>query len=98
MTTAIPHPPIVLRDQWLIERKKLLKDEKELTKQSDCVDATRLQVRAFPGPVPMQALRPLLPFNAALCEFLPELCPIRSPLALKCHQIFGLHARAQRRS
>jgi predicted dithiol-disulfide oxidoreductase (DUF899 family) len=42
MTTAtIPHPPMVTRDQWLIERKKLLEDEKELTKHHDQVNALR---------------------------------------------------------
>ena len=40
-TTTIPHPPIVLRDQWLAERKKLLAKEKELTKQHDRVNAER---------------------------------------------------------
>jgi predicted dithiol-disulfide oxidoreductase (DUF899 family) len=36
----IPHPPIVSRDQWLAERKKLLTDEKELTKHYDRVNAS----------------------------------------------------------
>jgi len=40
-TSTIAHPPIVSRDQWLVERKKLLADEKELTKQSDRVNAER---------------------------------------------------------
>jgi predicted dithiol-disulfide oxidoreductase (DUF899 family) len=39
--STIPHPPIVLRDQWLAERKKLLMHEKELTKQLDRVNAER---------------------------------------------------------
>ena len=38
---TIPHPPIVSRDQWLAERKKLLVDEKELTKHYDRVNAER---------------------------------------------------------
>jgi predicted dithiol-disulfide oxidoreductase (DUF899 family) len=38
-TTTIPHPPIVSRDQWLAERKKLLAHEKELTKHYDRVNA-----------------------------------------------------------
>ena len=42
MTTAtIPHPPIVTRDHWLTERKKLLLDEKGLTKYHDRVNAER---------------------------------------------------------
>lgn len=40
-TIAIPHPPIVSRDQWLVERKKLLVDEKELTEHYDRVNAQR---------------------------------------------------------
>jgi predicted dithiol-disulfide oxidoreductase (DUF899 family) len=40
-TSTIPHPPIVSRDQWLAERKKLLADEKELTKHYDRVNAER---------------------------------------------------------
>jgi predicted dithiol-disulfide oxidoreductase (DUF899 family) len=39
--STIPHPPIVSRDQWLGERKKLLAHEKELTKQLDRVNAER---------------------------------------------------------
>src|ERR1700687_2337066 len=40
-TNEVPHPPIVSRDQWLGERKKLLAHEKELTKQYDRVNAER---------------------------------------------------------
>ena len=40
-TNPIPHPPIVSRDQWLGERKKLLAHEKELTRQYDRVNAER---------------------------------------------------------
>ena len=40
-TSTIPHPPIVSRDQWLAERRKLLVDEKELTKHYDRVNAER---------------------------------------------------------
>src|ERR1700726_4694579 len=39
--SAVPHPPIVSRDQWLAERKKLLADEKELTKHYDRITAER---------------------------------------------------------
>jgi predicted dithiol-disulfide oxidoreductase (DUF899 family) len=39
--SAIPHPPIVSLDQWLAERKKLLADEKELTKHYDRINAER---------------------------------------------------------
>ncbi len=38
-TTTIPHPPIVSQEEWLAERKKLLADEKELTRQYDRVSA-----------------------------------------------------------
>ena len=40
-TSTIPHPPIVSREQWLAERKKLLAHEKELTKHYDRVNAER---------------------------------------------------------
>jgi len=39
--TNIAHPPIVSREQWLAERKKLLEIEKRLTKQYDAVNAQR---------------------------------------------------------
>ncbi len=41
MTTTVPHPPIVSRDEWLGERLKLLAHEKELTKEYDRVNAER---------------------------------------------------------
>src|ERR1700681_1302873 len=40
-TTTIAHPPIVSRDEWLTERKKLLAHEKELTQQSARTNAER---------------------------------------------------------
>jgi predicted dithiol-disulfide oxidoreductase (DUF899 family) len=41
MIGVIPHPRTASRDQWLVERKKLLAEEKELTKQRDRVNAQR---------------------------------------------------------
>jgi predicted dithiol-disulfide oxidoreductase (DUF899 family) len=42
MTTGtVPHPRITSREQWLAERKKLLADEKDLTKHYDRVNAER---------------------------------------------------------
>src|SRR5437667_3805782 len=41
MIGVIPHPRTASRDQWLVERKKLLAQEKELTKQYDRVAAQR---------------------------------------------------------
>jgi predicted dithiol-disulfide oxidoreductase (DUF899 family) len=38
---SVPHPPIVSRTQWLVERKKLLGHEKDLTKHYDRVNAER---------------------------------------------------------
>src|SRR6185503_2933127 len=38
---AIAHPKIVSKEQWLAERKKLLAQEKELTKQGDRLNAER---------------------------------------------------------
>ena len=40
-TSTIAHPPILSQDQWLAERRKLLADEKELTKHYDRVNAER---------------------------------------------------------
>jgi predicted dithiol-disulfide oxidoreductase (DUF899 family) len=40
-TNSTPHPPIVSREQWLAEQKKLLADEKEQTKHYDRVNAQR---------------------------------------------------------
>lgn len=39
--TEIAKPKVVSRDEWLVERKKLLAHEKELTKQYDRVNAER---------------------------------------------------------
>jgi predicted dithiol-disulfide oxidoreductase (DUF899 family) len=39
--STIPHPPVVSRDQWLVERKNLLVHEKELTKHRDRINAER---------------------------------------------------------
>ncbi len=38
---SVPHPPIVSRKQWLVERRKLLGQEKDLTKHYDRVNAER---------------------------------------------------------
>jgi predicted dithiol-disulfide oxidoreductase (DUF899 family) len=54
----IPHPPIVSRHEWTAERKKLLDAEKNLTRQSDSVNAQRRRLPmvklekdyAFDGP------------------------------------------------
>ena len=40
-SSTIPHPPVVSRSQWLVERKRLLEQEKELTHQYDRVNAER---------------------------------------------------------
>ncbi len=65
--STIPHPPIVSRDQWLAERKKLLAHEKELTKQRDRVNAERRRLPmvklekdyVFDGPNGKQNLKAL---------------------------------------
>ena len=65
--SAIPHPPIVSRDQWVAERKKLLAHEKELTKHYDRVNAERRQLPmvkiekdyVFDGPNGKQNLKDL---------------------------------------
>ncbi|MEB3357361.1 MAG: DUF899 domain-containing protein [Synechococcales bacterium] len=40
-STTVAHPPIVSRDAWLQERKALLLEEKELTRQRDRLNAKR---------------------------------------------------------
>jgi len=40
-STTVAHPPIVSRDAWLQERKALLLEEKELTRQRDRINAQR---------------------------------------------------------
>jgi predicted dithiol-disulfide oxidoreductase (DUF899 family) len=66
-TPAISHTGIVSREQWLIERKKLLAHEKELTKHYDLVNAARRRLPmvklekdyAFDGPHGKQNLKDL---------------------------------------
>ena len=66
-TNTIPHPPIVSRDQWLAERKKLLAHEKELTKHYDRINAERRRLPmvkiekdyVFDGPNGKQSLKDL---------------------------------------
>jgi predicted dithiol-disulfide oxidoreductase (DUF899 family) len=66
-TSTIPHPRVASRDQWLAERKKLLADEKELTKHYDRVNAQRRRLPmvkvekdyVFDGPNGKQTLKAL---------------------------------------
>jgi predicted dithiol-disulfide oxidoreductase (DUF899 family) len=44
MTNTSPHPLVVSREQWLVERKRLLAHEKEETKRYDRVNAERRQL------------------------------------------------------
>jgi predicted dithiol-disulfide oxidoreductase (DUF899 family) len=63
----VAHPAIVLRDEWLVERKKLLEHEKELTKHHDRVNAERRRLPmvkiekdyVFDGPNGKQNLKDL---------------------------------------
>src|ERR1700726_2016216 len=48
-TNNTAHPPIVSREQWLAERKKLLADEKEQTKHYDRVNAQRRRLPMVKG-------------------------------------------------
>lgn len=67
IANAIPHPPVVSRDQWLVERKKLLAHEKELTKYGDRINAERRRLPmvkiykdyGFDGPNGKQNLKAL---------------------------------------
>jgi predicted dithiol-disulfide oxidoreductase (DUF899 family) len=66
-TSTVPHPPIVSQEEWLAERKKLLADEKELTRQYDRVNAERRRLPmvkiekdyVFDGPKGKQSLEDL---------------------------------------
>src|ERR1700692_153545 len=66
-TSTVPHPPIVSREQWLDERKKLLVREKELTKHRDRINAERRRLPmvkiekdyVFDGPNGKQNLKAL---------------------------------------
>ena len=65
--STTPHPQVVSQDQWLVERKKLLAHEKELTKQYDRVNAERRRLPmvkiekdyVFDGPKGKQNLKDL---------------------------------------
>jgi predicted dithiol-disulfide oxidoreductase (DUF899 family) len=46
--STIQHPDIVSRDEWLVERKKLLAREKELTRELDRVNALRRRLPMVP--------------------------------------------------
>lgn len=41
MSNAIAHPTVASREEWLAARKKLLAEEKELTRHGDRVNAAR---------------------------------------------------------
>jgi len=64
---TIPHPPIVSPDEWLVQRKKLLADEKDLTRHYDRVNAERRRLPmvkiekeyVFDGPDGKQNLKSL---------------------------------------
>jgi predicted dithiol-disulfide oxidoreductase (DUF899 family) len=66
-TSTIAHPPIVSREEWLAERKKLLADEKELTKHYDRINAERRRLPmvkleknyVFEGPTGKPSLKDL---------------------------------------
>lgn len=66
-TSAFAHPPIVSRNEWLAERKKLLEHEKDVTKHHDRVNAERRRLPmvkiekayAFDGPEGKQSLKDL---------------------------------------
>lgn len=63
----VPHPPIVSQQEWLDARKKLLAEEKALTKQKDRVNAQRRRLPmvridkeyVFEGPEGRKTLREL---------------------------------------
>ena len=67
IANPIPHPPVVSRDEWLVERKKLLAREKELTKHRDRVNSERQRLPmvrtgkdyVFDGPNGKQNLKAL---------------------------------------
>src|SRR5712671_5415119 len=98
MTTYdVPHPPIVSREQWLGERKKLLAQEKELTRQYDRVNAERRRLPMvrieknymFESPGGEQSLKDLRGPPAA-CDLALH---VRSLMGERLHGLHGLCER-----
>ena len=66
-SATLAHPRIVSKEEWLVERKKLLEEEKELTKHDDRVNAARRRLPMvkiekdykFDGPNGKQSLKDL---------------------------------------
>ena len=75
--SEIAHPAIVLRNEWLVERKKLLGHEKELNEHYDRVNAERRRL-------PMVKLEKEYVFDAFTAKFtFAELFDGRSQLFIK---------------
>jgi predicted dithiol-disulfide oxidoreductase (DUF899 family) len=55
-----PHPKIVSREKWLAVRKKLLGDEKKVTKQHD---TTKWKSTSFPFPLVMAHVSSITPMG-----------------------------------
>src|SRR3979409_977104 len=74
--STIPHPPVASREQWLVERKKLLTHEEELTKNRDRINAERRRLPmvkidkdyVFDGPNGKRNLKALFEGPTATCR------------------------------
>ena len=101
-TSTIPHPPIVSRDQWLAERKKLLADEKELTKHYDRVNAERRRLPmvkiekdyVFDGPNGKQNLKDLFEGRRQLIVYHFMFDPAWDKGLLRLHGFCGRPGRS----
>src|SRR6476619_3232398 len=101
MTTYdVPHPPIVSREHWLVARKKLLAQEKELTKQYDRVNAVRRRLPMvkieksylFDGPGGEESLLDLFKGRRQLVVHVRSLVGERLP---GLHRLRERHRRSQ---
>lgn len=101
MTTYdVPHPPIVSREHWLVARKKLLAQEKELTRQHDRVNAVRRRLPMvkieksylFDGPGGEESLLDLFQGRRQLVVHVRSLVGERLP---GLHRLRERHRRSQ---
>ena len=62
---SLEHPPVVSRDQWLVARMELLKEEKEFTRLRDKINAKRRGSTVGPRREELRLPRPKWPANTS---------------------------------